>query len=170
MDNINNMMFLALREEGKLAIEGESLDDKHLNEIELNDWNWGLTNKAPHRLKDKSGTKLSQVEPIKVEKMFDKASTALAKYCALGKPIPEGTITCRKRDGDQMREYLTIELRDIKVESVTWGAKGEDLRGIPETVELSFLKFSILYTMQDNDGHLLGVNTFDWDVAKHEEG
>ena len=69
-----------------------------------------------------------------------------------------------------MREYLTIELRDIKVESVTWGAKGEDLRGIPETVELSFLKFSILYAMQDNDGHLLGVNTFDWDVGKHQEG
>ena len=66
--DINNMMFLALREDGKLAIEGESLDDKHPNEIELSDWSWGLANKAPHRLKDHSGTKISQVAPIKVEK------------------------------------------------------------------------------------------------------
>jgi type VI secretion system secreted protein Hcp len=166
-----NMMFLALRGGGKLLIEGESLDDVHPNEIVLVDWDWILENKAPITLKESDATKQASSKPLTLHKKFDKASPGLAKYCALGRHIPEGTVTIRKHDGDQMHEFLTIELRGIKVESVTWGAgRGDDASGIPETITLTFDKFSILYTMQSNEGPLTGgPSIFNFDVGQHKE-
>jgi type VI secretion system secreted protein Hcp len=175
------MMFLALGNGSALLIEGESLDEAHLNEIVVLDWDWGLTNVAPIALKESDDTKSAHVNPLTINKVFDKASPALAKYCALGKHIPKGKFTLRKHGGHlpepgkidnsgDMREFLTIELEDIKITSVGWGAKGgEDERGIPETVILTFLKCKITYKKQDNSGQLTeGPSIFNFDVGQHK--
>jgi type VI secretion system secreted protein Hcp len=174
------MMFLALGSGSSLLIEGESLDEAHPKEIVVVDWDWGLTNAAPIALKESDDTKSAHVNPLTIHKLFDKASPALAKYCAMGKHIPKGKFILRKHGGHlpeprkvdnsgDMREFLTIELEDVKITSVAWGAKGEDERGIPETVILTFLKCKITYKTQDNSGQLTeGPSIFNFDVGQHK--
>jgi type VI secretion system secreted protein Hcp len=156
-------MFLALTN-----ILGESMDVHHKMEIELFEWTWSMSNNAPYRLQESEAAKQTQVNNIVVIKMFDKASTTLMNYCANGKKIPEGTITCRKHDGETSVEYLKIKIFNVKVDSLTWGGRNEDVRGIPETVNLSFLKFQVIYEVQSRDGSLVGPNEFDFDIPEQK--
>jgi type VI secretion system secreted protein Hcp len=156
-------MFLALTN-----ILGESLDHDHKMEIEIFEWTWGMSNAAPYRLQESEAAKQTTFQNIVVTKMFDKASTTLMNYCANGKKIDEGTITCRKHDGERPVEYLKIKIFGVKVDSVTWGGRGEDIRGIPEVVNLSFLKFQVIYEVQRRDGSLVGPNEFDFVIPEQK--
>src|ERR1700756_2134990 len=101
-------MFLALTN-----ILGESLDADHKMEIEISEWTWGMNNTASSFLMgEDDAAKKGHMDAIVVTKMFDKASTTLMSYCAHGKKIDEGTITCRKHAGERPVEYLKIKLRD----------------------------------------------------------
>ena len=172
------MMFLALGTGRTLLIEGESLDEAHPREIVVVDWEWGLINSAPIALKESDDTKAARVHELSIHKLFDKASPILSTYCAVGKHIPNGTFTLRKHgdlpepgkvsNSGDMREFLMIELEDIKINSVVWGAKGEDERGIPETVKMTFLKCKITYKTQDNSGGLKGPSIFHFDIGNHK--
>jgi type VI secretion system secreted protein Hcp len=156
-------MFLALTN-----IHGESRDHAHEGEIEIHEWTWGVTNKAPFRLEASEAAKQTEIGHVTVTKMFDKASVTLMNYCAQGRKIAEGTITCRKNDGEKQVEFLKIKLIDVKIQSVQWPGKGEELRGIPETVELAFFKFHVMYATQIQDGSLGGRNDFDFIVPEQK--
>lgn len=158
-------MFLALTN-----IQGESRDHIHQGEIEVHDWDWGMHNKASFRLKADEAAQHTKIEHLKVHKKFDKASPTLMLYCAHGKKIPEGTLTCRKNDGENQVEYLIIKLHDIKVNEVKWDPKGEDPGGIPETLELSFFKVHVIYKVQILDGSLAGATEFPpYNVANPDD-
>jgi type VI secretion system secreted protein Hcp len=148
-------MFLALTN-----IQGESRDHAHAGEIEVHDWDWGLHNKASFQLTGDQAAQHTKVQHLIIHKMFDKSSPTLMGYCAYGKKIPEGTLTCRKNDGENQVEFLIIKLIDIKVNEVKWGVKGEDARGFPEILELSFLKVRATYQTQIQDGSLAGATEF----------
>jgi type VI secretion system secreted protein Hcp len=145
-------------------IHGESRDHKHHGEIEIHDWDWGIENAASFRLEADKAAKQTQVDHVFVHKMFDRSSPTLMNYCAYGRQIDEAVITCRKNDGDQQVEYLKIILTGVKVDGVKWAQKGEDPRGIPEIVELSFFHFKVVYEMQIQDGSLAGKHEFEYDV------
>jgi len=110
-------------------------------------------------------TKKGRLGPIVVTKVFDKASTTLMSYCANGRKIDEGTITCRKHAGERPVEYLKIKLRDVKVDSLKWQGRGEEGHVIPELVTLSFLHVEVIYDVQRRDGSLVGHNEFEFDTA-----
>jgi type VI secretion system Hcp family effector len=156
-------MFLALTN-----INGESRDHVHAGEIEIHDWEWGVDNAAPFRLEAEQAAKQTQFQHLTVHKMFDKASVTLMNYCAHGRKIDHGKITCRKNDGDNQVEFLKIILTDVKVDSVKWAPKGEEVRGIPESVELSFFHFKIVYETQIQDGSLSGKSEFEYDVPEEK--
>ena len=153
---------------GLTNVLGESLDATHKMEIDIFEWTWGMSNNAPYRLHESEAAKQTTFQHVVVTKMFDKATTTLMTYCASGRRIAEGTITCRKHAGDSPVEYLRIKIFDVKVESVTWGGRGEDIRGIPETVTLSFLKCNVIYEVQRRDGSLVGPNTFDFGIPEQK--
>ena len=154
-------MFLSLTN-----ILGESLDHAHANEIEVHDWGWHLENHAPYRLSEKEATAQTQVNHITIDKAVDAATTTLTGYCAHGKHIPKGILTFRKNAGDSQAEYLKIILTDVKIEKVLWDAKGE--WGIKETVDLSFLKFRMSYSVQQAGGELGGVSEFEFDIPEQK--
>jgi len=114
-------MFLELT-----GIKGESLDYIHENEIEIFEWNWGVDNKASFQVGAGEAAKHTEFDHVVVTKMFDKASVTLMNYCATGRRIHEGIITCRKNDGEQHVAFLKIKLTDVKVNSVKWAGKNED--------------------------------------------
>ncbi len=137
-------------------------------EIEIFEWTWSMNNPAPFRMGEDDAAKQTNINPIVVHKVFDKASTTLMSYCANGRKIEEGTITCRKHGGERDRpvEYLKIKLSDVKVDDINWVGRNEDPRGIPETVTLSFLVIEVIYDVQRRDGSLVGHNEFQFDTAK----
>jgi type VI secretion system secreted protein Hcp len=168
-----NNMFLKLKD-----ITGESLDLDHPNEIEIHNWSWGLDNNASFRLRDeKSATPQTTVAPLTIDKMLDNATVPLVQYCAQGTHIAEGELVCRKNTGDKygseehhkkhQDEFWKIKLKDIKVLSVRWPGVAEEHR-IPETVELSFLSFTVFYQMQTQEGNLTGARHFPFDIPEQK--
>jgi type VI secretion system secreted protein Hcp len=149
-------------------IQGESQDHSHRGEIEIHDFDWGMDNAASFRLKEDDAAKQTQTEHLTVHKKFDRASPTLMNYCANGRHIDEAVLTCRKNAGDDQVAYLKIFLTGVKVNSVKWTPRGEDHGGIPETIDLSFFWFKIVYETQIQDGSLAGKTEFEWDVAKEK--
>src|SRR3954469_13669540 len=129
MDNL----FLRLTD-----VDGESLDEAHTKAIEIREWKGGLSNSATYKLNKGDDTKQTSVDHMEIEKMVDRASVTLVNKCAHGNRIAKATITCRKNAGDKKFEYLVIVLEEVKILSVKWGGRGEEARGIPETVHLAF--------------------------------
>ena len=87
-------------------IKGESLDNKHKDEIEVLSWSWGVTNAVTvagrHPGQGEFQTDLSFTHKI------DKASPVLMQACATGVHIKEATITHRKA-GKGQQEFLVIK-------------------------------------------------------------
>lgn len=149
------------------GIMGESLDAKHLNEIEILEWSWQMSNEAGHKLGPRDASAKSKIDGIKIEKLYDKSSITLVQYLSLGTHIPDATITCRKNvDENTKLDYLIIKLKDVMVTSINW-AGGPSRDGSPESLKLSFLQFDVQYTMQSNTGLKAGESNFRFDIPSH---
>src|SRR6476646_9980820 len=77
-------------------IKGESLDDKHKDEIEVLSWSWGVTNDGAMRGGSGGGEGKASFHDLSFTHSIDKASPALLKACATGVHMKEATITHRK--------------------------------------------------------------------------
>jgi type VI secretion system secreted protein Hcp len=165
-------MYLALTgDHEELLVKGESRDQDYEEEIEIHEWTWSVNNPAPYGLAETQATAHAHFPPIIIHKHFDQASVTLINYCAHGKRIPDATISCLKHaatDRALRVEYLTIELTDVKVDSVTWSGRGGVEHGIPEQVQLSFQKLEVTYSRQDENGDLQDSNSFPFDVSKQK--
>ncbi len=151
-------------------IEGELLDDEDTDEIEIVDFTFGMSNNAPYALTQQEAANKAKVDNIVVSKNFDKASVTLARYCALGKHISEGIITCRKNSGgNQKLDYLIIEFKKAQVTDIKWAPKDQAQAGAPETVTLSFGEITLLYTMQKEGGEAGDAVEFRYDIQTHKE-
>jgi type VI secretion system secreted protein Hcp len=155
-------------------ISGESIDavgggPPHIDEIQVFDWNWGLTNSAPLEMKSAEATTQTSAQSLSITKGIDKASATLAQFCALGTEIPTGTLTCRKNAGDQKLEYLVIDFKKVKVIDLKWNEQGHE-HGASEVVLIRFGEFKIKYTMQaDATGEALGTVEFGFDIQHHKQ-
>jgi type VI secretion system secreted protein Hcp len=145
-------------------IKGESLDDKHKDEIEVLSFSWGVTNSGamtPGGAGKATFHDLSFVHPI------DKSSPVLMQACATGVHLKEATITQQKA-GRGQQEYLVVKMNDIIITSVTHGSTS----GQPatETVSLAFAKVDLEYKPQKADGSLDAAVNFKFDVTSHKIG
>src|SRR5438105_3112362 len=159
MDNL----FLTLTK-----VTGETLDAHYPGAMEIFEWKWGLSNSAPYSLSEVDATKQTSADHVTIEKFFDIASTTLATKCAHGSHIDEAKIICRKNAGDEKFDYLIIVLKGVKILSVKWGGRGEEARGIPETLELSFKTVHMTYKLQDATGLSKGQSDFDFDLPEQK--
>ena len=147
------------------GVEGESLDDKHKNEIELLSFSWGATQPGSAGHGGGSGVGKVQVHDFQFAKYFDKASPKLFEACATGKHTPKVVLTCRKAGGAQ-QEYLKVTFSEVIVSSIQNSGSGGD--ALPtESVSLNFSKIEIEYKPQDEKGNLGGVVKAGWDLSKN---
>src|SRR5262249_49775946 len=82
--------------------------------------------------------------------------------------IPSAKITCRKNDGDQKFEYLTLDLKDIMVSKVQFYGDGNE-QSLKETVELSFAEFKLNYKVQRDEGTVGGATSFGFHVQRQQK-
>ena len=148
-------------------IKGESLDDKHKDEIEVLSWSWGVTNARPAAAGSGAGAGKASFHDLSFTHKIDKASPVLMKGCATGVHLKEATITHRKA-GKGQQEFLVVKMNDVIITSVT----NEDSSGGAnvETVSLTFAKVDLQYRPQKADGSLDAGIHFKYDLKGNKEG
>lgn len=142
-------------------IKGESLDDKHKDEIELVSFSWGVT-EAPAAAG--RSTSRPQFSELHITKLVDKASPLLFLACASGKHLKEATLSVRRAAKTQI-EYLKIKLTDVIVTSVQFSSGGEDVSH--ESVSLAYEKIELNYTPQTARGLPGQSIKAGWDLSRN---
>lgn len=143
------------------GVDGESTDDKHKGEIEIESWSWGATNVGS--IGPVGGLGKADFADITIIKHVDKATPKLLKALAEGLHIESMLLTCRKAGGAGGRvEYLKVTLENVTISSYTSMASTE--RPIPsETVGLNYGKIKYEYAPQKSDGSLEGFVVVSYD-------
>ncbi|WP_211460481.1 Hcp family type VI secretion system effector [Collimonas silvisoli] len=150
------------------GIEGESLDDKHKNEIEVSNWTWKILQEADMHAGSGGGSGKATVEDLEFEHYVDRASPNLMKYCLTGKHIAEAKLTVRKAGGNPL-EYLKLTMNDVIVTMVQPSGNQADTAGIKEKVRLSFNKVTQEYAVQNAQGGSGGAITASYDIKGNKE-
>jgi type VI secretion system secreted protein Hcp len=148
-------------------IKGESIDDKHKDEIEIMSFSWGVANAPPVAIGG-AGAGRATFRDLSIVHNVDKASPDLLRACATGAHIKDATITHRKAGKDQ-QEFLVIKMNDVIITGVTQGnaAPGQLYA---ETVSLAFAKVDVEYKPQKPDGSLDASIHFKYDLKANKEG
>jgi len=144
-------------------IKGETLDDKHKDEIEVLSWSWGVTNDAAQSMGGGGGAGKASFHDLSFTHKIDKASPVLMKGCATGQHLKEATIM-RRKAGKGQQDFLVIKMNDVLITAVTDvdSNEGSDL----ETVSLAFAKVDLEYRPQKADGSLAAGIHFKYDINK----
>jgi type VI secretion system secreted protein Hcp len=153
-------MFLKLT-----GITGEAKDSVHKGEIDILAWSWGVSNSGSAHQGGGAGSGKANFQDLSFTKYVDLSSTSLYQAASSGKHITKGTLVVRKA-GDTPLEYLTIDMNEILVSSVSGGGSGGEDR-LTENVSMNFSSFKISYKEQTSTGAAGGAPTFGWDISKN---
>src|SRR3954463_13130314 len=146
-------------------IKGESLDDKHKDEIEILSWSWGVSNPATAAAGTGAGAGKASFRDLSFTHKIDKASPVLMQACATGVHLKEATITHRKA-GKGQQEFLVIKMNDVIVTAV---ADEDNKDGeSAETVNLAFAKIDVAYRPQKADVSLDAGIHFKYDLKANK--
>ncbi|MCL4163521.1 UNVERIFIED_CONTAM: hypothetical protein GTU68_007375 [Idotea baltica] len=148
------------------GIEGESMDDTHLNEIDVLAWSWGLSQSGTMHIGGGGGAGKVNVQDISITKYFDKASAPLMQACMSGLHIPEVSLVVRKSGGEQL-EYIIIKFTEVLVSSLSTGGSGGEDR-LTENLSLNFAKVETIYKPQSGDGTVGADVTSGWDIQANK--
>jgi type VI secretion system secreted protein Hcp len=147
-------------------IKGESIDDKHKDEIEVLSWSWGVSNAGEMRGGSGGGEGKASFHDLSFTHKIDKASPVLMQACATGVHLKDATITHRKA-GKGQQEFLVIKMSDVIITSVTHSDSDE---GRSESVSMAFAKVDLQYKPQKADGSLEAGIHFKYDIKGNKEG
>lgn len=149
-------------------IKGESLDDKHKDEVDVLAWSWGVSQSGSMHGGGGGGTGKANFSDINFTHHVDKASPNLLKACATGEHLKEAKLTVRKA-GKTPQEFLIVTMSDVIVTNVLPSGNGGD-GGMVENVSLQFAKVDLEYKPQKADGSLDAGIHFKWDIKANKEG
>lgn len=153
------------------GIPGESTDEKHKNEIQIDSFSWGVTNTGTMGRGGGGGSGKADFTDISFTKWGDSSSPALVGAAASGEHIKTAVFTARKQGGKAgQQDFMTITLSDVMVSSYhTSGQGGAD--SIPlDNFSLNFTKIEYKYMEQKADGSLGGNKVAKYDRATNKAG
>jgi type VI secretion system secreted protein Hcp len=149
------------------GIDGESTDDKHAKEIEIESWSVGGTNAGSFSSGGGGGTGRVALGDFHFVKKTDNSSAKLFTHCCTGEHVTTATLVCRKAGKDQ-QEFLTIVFTSGVITSFqSGGSAGSDVLPMDQ-VALGFGKIEYKYKPQKPDGSLGGEVVGGWDVTKNK--
>ena len=149
-------------------VKGESTDDKHKGEIDVESWSWGVTQSGTAGHGGGGGAGKALPQDFHFVKKFDKASPVLFINCTTGKHFKVATLTVRKA-GEGQQEYLTVKMEDVMVSSYQVGGSGGSGVIPGDQVSLNFAKLEILYKEQKPDGTLGGEVKQKYDFGANKK-
>lgn len=146
------------------GIAGESQDQQHKGEIELESFSWGETHPAAAPGATAAGK--VHIKDFQVMKRMDKASPLLMLAAASGQHFKSAVLTVPK-SGEPPQDYLTITLGDVMVSSYQTEAAGDP---VPvDQVSFSFGRIQIAYRPQRPDGTFDAPVSAGWDVTANHK-
>ena len=150
-------------------VKGESLDDKHKDEIEVLSYSWGVNNSGSMAHGGGGGEGKATFHDMSFTHKIDKSSPILMQACANGSHFKDATITHRKA-GKGQHEYLVVKLNDVIITSVTHSGSGETHDAHMENVSIAFAKVHVEYKPQKADGSLDAAVAWKYDLKANKEG
>ncbi len=149
------------------GLPGESTDEKHKGELDLESFSWGATNSGTAGHGGGSGAGKVLPSDFTFTKRLDKSSPVLMIACATGQHFKEVTLTVRKAGAGQ-QEYLKIKMNEVLVSSYqTSGGGGGGI--VLEQVAMNFAKLEMSYKEQKPDGSLGGETKQAYDFAANKK-
>lgn len=150
-------------------IKGESTDDKHKDEIDIESWSWGASNPGSMYQGSGGGSGKVSFSDLNFLHKVDKASPNLWKACSMGEHIKEATLTSSKQ-GKGPQDFLIIKMDDVMITSVSI-AESNGSTSVPmENIALQCAKVDLEYKPQKNDGSLDAGLHFKYDIKANKEG
>lgn len=135
------------------GIDGESTDDKHKNEIDLESWSWGESQTGSHSAGGGGGAGKVSMQDFHFVMKINKASPKLMLACATGEHIKKAVLACRKAGKDQ-QEFFKVTMSDLLVSSYQTGGSGHGDIVPTDQISLNFSKIEFEYKPQKADGTL----------------
>lgn len=150
-------------------IKGESTDDKHKDEIDVESYSWGASNPGSMYQGSGGGKGKVSFSDLNFVHKVDKSSANLWKACATGEPIKEAMLTSAKQ-GKGPQDFLIVKMDDVIITSVSIAESNGDGSVPMENVALQCAKVDIEYKPQKNDGSLDAGIHFKFDIKANKEG
>lgn len=152
-------------------IKGESIHDKHKDEINVSSMQWGVSNTASNNTSvgGGGGKALSNCSDITLTKGMCKASPEIMAFCSSGDAIPEGTLTLTKAVGEnKFIDYLVIKMKNLRISS--YSISGHEGGGDMESFSLNFAEVEYIYTVEDKGGIKGSSIPKKYNFATHKAG
>jgi len=144
------------------GIDGESLDDKHKNEIELESFSFGVSQAGSFAFGSGGGAGKVQFQDFHFTSHVSKASPILFQKCVSGVHLKEATLSMRKAGGTQ-QDFIHIKMNDVLISSYQSGGSGNEI--LPtDQFSLNFAKIEYSFIPQNTDGGLLPAINVSWDL------
>jgi len=103
------------------GVPGESTDDKHKNEIDVESWSWGATQTGTLAFGGGGGAGKVQFQDFHFATALNTSSPTLMLRCATGEHIKSAILTARKAGDGNAEEFLKVTLTDVLVSSYQTG-------------------------------------------------
>jgi type VI secretion system secreted protein Hcp len=145
------------------GIKGESQDDKHKEEIQLESWSFGESNAGTFSHGGGGGAAKVNMQDFHFVKRADKAGPKLFLACASGEHIKSAILTCRKA-GKVQQEYLKVTLGDLLISSYNVSGQAQSNVVPMEEIALNFATIKIEYKEQKADGTLGGSTVAEFNL------
>ena len=145
------------------GIQGESVDEKHKNEIQIMSWSWGASNVSSVAGTGGSGAGKADLSDLSVMAYFDKSTPKFFKSVCKGDHIPSGTLTATKGGAD--KPYLKVDFKELFVTSLQLSASSE----IPTvSISFSYNEIKVDYSQQDDKGNLTSTGAVTYNTKQNK--
>jgi type VI secretion system secreted protein Hcp len=133
------------------GIEGESTDNRHTGQIEIESFSWGASQTGSSASGGGGGVGKANVQHLHFVTKMSKASPKLFLACATGEHIKEAVLVGVK-EGKDRQEFFKVTLTDVLVSSFQQGGMSGDIP--TDQFSLNFAKIEYEYRPQKADGSL----------------
>jgi type VI secretion system secreted protein Hcp len=146
------------------AINGESVDQNHKDEIGVMSFSWGASQVTSVAGTGGSGAGKANLADLSIMKNYDAASVPLFKALLAGTHIANGVLTASKAGGNG-KPFIKITFTELFVTSIQASGSSE----IPmESVSFSYNKIKSEYFIQDDKGNLTAKGSVDFDLKANK--
>jgi type VI secretion system secreted protein Hcp len=148
------------------GIEGESMDDAHKGEIEIESFNWDESNAASDGSGGGGGAGKVSMQDFHFTARSSKATPLLMQAVATGEHIKKAVLTLERSSGEDDFRYLVITMEDVMISQYGIGGSGE----VPaDTFSITFGKILFEHFQQKPDGSAGDVIARGWDLKQNKK-
>lgn len=146
------------------GVEGESTDDRHKGEIDIESFSWGVSNQGSFAGGGGGGAGKATFQDFHFTKVIDKSSPILMVNTASGKHMKEAILIGMNQNGEK---FLEIKLTDVLITSYQ---QSGDTGGPPQDqFSLNFAKIEYSYFPQGPDGQTEAPVKGGWDLKANKK-